>query len=96
MDQVIELNTEADTTACSHLNQVRPVMPSARGCEECLQIGDSWVRLRICMTCGHVGCCDDSKNKRATKHYHLTDHPIIRSLEPGENWGWCYDDKTML
>jgi monovalent cation:H+ antiporter-2, CPA2 family len=62
---------------CVHLNQIRPVTPSANGCEECLAIGDTWVHLRLCLTCGHVGCCGDSKNKHATRHYHKTQHPII-------------------
>jgi monovalent cation:H+ antiporter-2, CPA2 family len=81
---------------CSHLDHVRPVRPSARGCEDCLRMGDRWVHLRICLTCGHVGCCDSSKNKHATKHYHATGHPIVRSMERGEDWGWCYVDEVML
>jgi monovalent cation:H+ antiporter-2, CPA2 family len=82
--------------SCSHLSQMQEVSPNTAGCEECLQMGDSWVHLRLCKTCGHVGCCDDSKNKHATKHYRKTHHPIIRSLEPGEDWGWCYVDKVMI
>src|SRR6202041_1473567 len=66
------------------------------GCEECLKMGDTWVHLRLCLECGHVGCCDSSKNKHATKHFHHTKHPIIRSLEPGEDWGWCYVDELEL
>jgi uncharacterized UBP type Zn finger protein len=81
---------------CSHLNSVRDVRPRSRGCEECLAIGDTWVHLRLCMTCGHVGCCDSSKNKHARKHFHATHHPIMRSIEPGETWGWCYIDEVML
>lgn len=81
---------------CGHVSQVRPVHPSAPGCEECLQMGDAWVHLRICMVCGHVGCCDSSKNRHATKHFHATSHPIVRSLERGEQWGWCYADEVML
>jgi uncharacterized UBP type Zn finger protein len=82
---------------CAHLDAIRPVKPrTTRGCEECLQIGDTWVHLRLCMTCGHVGCCDASKNKHARKHFHATDHPIIRSFEPGETWGWCYIDEVTL
>jgi CPA2 family monovalent cation:H+ antiporter-2 len=81
---------------CRHLSQIRRVMPSARGCEECLRMGDRWVHLRICMTCGHVGCCDSSPNKHATSHHHASHHPIIKSLEPGEDWGWCYPDAEML
>ncbi len=92
----IELNSHVSAARCMHAGQVRPLLPSANGCEDCLKIGDSWVHLRICMTCGHVGCCDSSKNKHATKHYHQTTHPIVRSLEPGEDWGWCYEDEVML
>ena len=82
--------------SCNHLDRIRPVHPSAPGCEECLRIGDQWVHLRICLTCGHVGCCDTSKNKHATKHFHATTHPIMRSMEPGETWGWCYVDEVTL
>ncbi len=82
--------------ACRHLDQIHSVTPSADGCEECLALGDEWVHLRLCMTCGHVGCCDDSKNKHATKHYHHVKHPVIRSFEPGEDWGWCYVDQALL
>jgi monovalent cation:H+ antiporter-2, CPA2 family len=81
---------------CTHLDRIQPVYPSARGCEDCLRIGEDWVHLRICLTCGHVGCCDTSKNKHATKHYHATTHPIIQSLQPGEDWGWCYPDEMTL
>jgi Zn-finger in ubiquitin-hydrolases and other protein len=83
-------------TQCTHLNQIRPVKPSAKGCEECLKTGDTWVHLRMCEICGHVGCCDSSKNKHATKHFHRTKHPIIRSIEPGENWQWCYVDEIFI
>ncbi len=75
---------------CQHLAQIRDVTPSAEGCEECLQTGDTWVHLRLCRICGHVGCCDDSKNKHARKHFEATGHAIIQSIEPGEEWGWCY------
>jgi uncharacterized UBP type Zn finger protein len=81
---------------CTHLNQIHNVMPRTNGCEECLKIGDGWVHLRICLTCGHVGCCDASKNKHATKHFYATHHPIMRSIEPGESWGWCYVDQIWL
>ncbi len=81
---------------CSHLDQIHDIPPNADGCEECLKMGDSWVHLRLCKTCGHVGCCDSSKNKHATKHFRKTHHPIVRSLEPGENWGWCYIDEIMI
>jgi uncharacterized UBP type Zn finger protein len=82
--------------ACPHLIQIKVVTPSADGCEDCLRIGDSWIHLRLCMTCGHVGCCDSSKNKHATAHFRLTGHPIMRSFEPGEDWGWCYVDEIAL
>src|ERR1700722_19270921 len=78
---------------CPHLKQIRPVSPNTEGCEECLALGDDWVHLRLCLTCGHVGCCDSSKNKHATKHFHSTGHPIMKSAQPGEDWGWCYIDE---
>jgi uncharacterized UBP type Zn finger protein len=81
---------------CTHLDQVREVTPSAKGCEECLKAGARWVHLRMCLWCGHVGCCDASKNKHATKHFHATKHAIMRSIEPGETWGWCYVDEVMF
>lgn len=84
------------SAGCSHVQEIRPVTPSADGCEDCLKTGDTWVHLRLCMICGHVGCCDSSKNKHATKHYHATQHPIIRSFEPGEDWGWCYPDELFM
>ena len=82
--------------ACTHLAVIRPVVPRADGCEECLRIGASWVHLRLCMICGHVGCCDSSPNKHATAHFRLTSHPIVKSFEPGEDWGWCYVDEAFL
>jgi len=81
---------------CNHLNQIKEVEPSGKGCKECLEMGDIWVHLRICKTCGHVGCCDNSKNKHATKHFHTTQHPIIQSFEPNEEWGYCYIDKIFF
>ena len=81
---------------CTHLDQIQDVTPSANGCEDCLKIGDTWVHLRLCLICGHVGCCDQSKNKHATRHFHATNHPIMQSFEPGEDWGWCYVDQLML
>ena len=81
---------------CTHLDQVRDVKPGAGGCEECLQTGDRWVHLRLCLTCGHVGCCDSSKNKHATKHFHATRHPIMQSFQPGEAWRWCYVDELLM
>jgi uncharacterized UBP type Zn finger protein len=81
---------------CTHLDQIKQVTPSAHGCEDCLRIGAKWLHLRICLSCGHVGCCDSSPNQHATKHFHHTKHPIIRSFEPGEAWGWCYVDEVMF
>ncbi len=80
---------------CEHVASIKgEVRPHARGCEECLALGDSWVHLRLCLSCGHVGCCDASKNKHATKHFRATAHPVIRSQEPGESWVWCYVDEV--
>jgi uncharacterized UBP type Zn finger protein len=86
----------ADLKTCAHMEQVQEVTPSAEGCEDCLKIGSHWVHLRICLTCGHVGCCDNSPNKHATKHYHDTGHPIIQSFQPGEHWRWCYPDELLM
>jgi len=83
-------------SACTHLSHIHKVTPHTKGCEECLKMGDTWVHRRLCMECGHVGCCDSSKNKHATKHFHRAKHPIMRSLEPGENWGWCFVDDLEL
>lgn len=82
---------------CKHIeNAPYDVKPNSKGCEECLKTGDSWVHLRLCLECGHVGCCDSSKNTHATKHFRATGHPVIRSLEPGEKWEWCYVDEVMI
>lgn len=81
---------------CTHTDQIREVTPSSKGCEECLKIGSWWVHLRICRICGHVGCCDNSPNRHATRHFHETGHPIIQSFEDYENWLWCYIDKTIV
>lgn len=83
--------------SCIHIEKakanVKPNTPE--GCEECLKLGDTWVHLRLCLTCGHVGCCDSSKNKHATKHFQATGHPVIWSFQPGEDWKWCYIDEIM-
>jgi Zn-finger in ubiquitin-hydrolases and other protein len=84
------------TQQCTHLDTIRDVRPNTPGCEECLKTGDTWVHLRMCLHCGHVGCCNSSKNRHATKHFHATRHPIARSIEPGENWAWCYVDELVL
>ena len=81
---------------CTHLDQAEDVKPSGDGCVECLETGDRWVHLRLCETCGHVGCCDSSPNKHATAHFHATDHPLVQSYEPGERWWWCYLDEVVF
>ena len=79
--------------SCTHLDSVNEVTPSSTGCEDCLRIGGVWVHLRLCMACGHVGCCDNSPNRHATAHHHaVPEHPIVRSYEPGEDWWYCYID----
>ncbi len=83
-------------TECSHLDQLYPVAAKTTGCEECQAAGIGWVKLRLCLSCGHVGCCDSSPGKHATEHFHQTRHPVMRSFEPGEDWGWCYVDEVML
>ena len=84
-------------TSCTHLDQVRPVHArTPDGCEECLQMGSEWVHLRLCLSCGHVGCCDNSPNKHATQHYNQTHDAVMQSFERGEDWGWCYIDELFL
>ena len=79
---------------CPHLSMIRPVVArTPQGCEECLRTGSRWVHLRLCLTCGYVGCCDQSKNKHARKHWRGSGHPIIQSLERGEDWRWCFIDE---
>ncbi len=83
---------------CTHLDQItitEPPEPVA-GCEECLKIGGRWVHLRMCESCGKVGCCDDSPNRHASAHFAETRHPVIRSLEPGEQWSWCFLDEVAF
>jgi uncharacterized UBP type Zn finger protein len=82
--------------SCPHVKEIRKVTPSGKGCKECLLTGDTWVHLRECLVCGHVGCCDSSKNKHATKHFHETHHPVMQSFEPGESWKWCYVDQIYI
>ena len=81
---------------CSHLNVFRTVRPSADGCEDCLATDGRWVHLRICRVCGHVGCCDQSPGRHATKHFHVSKHPVMESYDPPEAWGWCYVDEVMI
>jgi uncharacterized UBP type Zn finger protein len=84
----------ADT--CTHLDTVDEVSPTSEGCEDCIPLGDRWVHLRVCMACGHVGCCDSSKNRHATAHFRGSDHPLIQSYEPGEDWWWCFVDELAF
>lgn len=81
---------------CIHTKNIKDVRPSGPGCKECMATGDTWVELRLCLTCGHVGCCDSSKNKHATKHFHETQHPIIKSFQSGDDWVWCYLDQMYV
>jgi hypothetical protein len=75
---------------CEHVPVDVPALPSRLVCEDCVKMGGRWVHLRMCLQCGHVGCCDDSPNRHATGHFHATGHAVIRSAEPGEDWRWCY------
>jgi uncharacterized UBP type Zn finger protein len=83
---------------CRHVTPETPrhVRRPAQGCKECLEMGSRWVHLRICLSCGHVGCCDDSPNRHATKHHRATQHPVITSGEAGETWAYCYPDDQFL
>jgi len=83
---------------CTHLDQIAVLQlpESVAGCEDCLPIDGVWLHLRICLACGHVGCCDNSPNRHATAHYHDSDHALIRSLEPEEEWSWCYVDEVAM
>ena len=81
---------------CEHLKSIQVTKTEKHICEDCVKTGDSWVHLRLCLTCGHVGCCDSSKNKHATKHFHREKHPLVRSIEPGERWIWCYVDEDVV
>lgn len=85
-------------TTCTHLDHVRITeLPEAvAGCEDCLAIGGQWLHLRICLECGHVGCCDDSPGRHATAHAESSQHPIIRSIQPGERWSWCFPDQLLM
>jgi len=81
---------------CAHTVGLVEAAALADGCEECLAMGDTWVHLRTCLTCGHVGCCDSSRNKHATKHFRAEGHPVVRSAQPGEDWRWCYLDEAFV
>ena len=84
------------TNECEHFALIQDVTSTVEGCEECLKTGDTWVHLRLCRICGHVGCCDNSKNQHARKHFNSTEHAIIQSYEPGEHWGYCYIDDIVV
>jgi len=90
------LLTSVVGVACTHLDQIRDVQPDSRRCEACVALGDTWVHLRMCLTCGRVGCCDSSKNRHASRHAASEGHPIARSVEPGESWRWCYVDEVVV
>ena len=96
--RIIELSNtgQLEGLNCSHIYGIKDVVPSAAGCEDCLKIGDTWFHLRVCLECGQVGCCDESKNKHATRHHHETHHPIVASFEEGEEWIYCYPDDASL
>ena len=94
--EAAERREESTMAVCVHVAAILEEPPSSRGCEECLRLGDRWVHLRVCVSCGHVGCCDSSKNRHATAHFWATRHPIVRSLEPGEHWRWCYIDEIVV
>ncbi|MFM0211564.1 UBP-type zinc finger domain-containing protein [Paraburkholderia sediminicola] len=83
------------TMNCTHLGEARVLQTDKDYCEECVLSEQRWVHLRLCLTCGHVGCCDSSTNRHASKHYQETGHPLVRSIEPGEHWVWCYEDKIV-
>lgn len=86
----------SEVASCKHVASIQVVEPLSEGCQKCLDMGDTWVHLRLCLTCGHVGCCDNSKNRHATKHYYESEHPIIMSFEPQEDWVWCYPDRKQV
>ena len=86
---------EPDSAICGHV-PADDAEPGSGGCEDCLRIGGEWFHLRLCLTCGHVGCCDRSPSQHASAHYHSTGHPVIRSFEPGESWTWCYADEIAV
>jgi monovalent cation/proton antiporter MnhG/PhaG subunit len=81
---------------CTHLHWIRLEEPASHECAECVKLGDTWVHLRMCLSCGEIGCCDSSKNRHARRHFLSSGHPIMRSVEPGETWRWCYVDQRTL
>ncbi len=83
-----------DENDCTHLDTVQNVEPSSDGCEDCLKTGGTWIHLRMCQQCGHVGCCSESPNYHSLVHFKDTGHPLMRSFEPGEDWFWCFVDEV--
>jgi uncharacterized UBP type Zn finger protein len=83
-------------SSCDHLKDLEAVTPHTQGCEDCLKIGAAWVHLRLCLSCGHVGCCDSSPNRHATAHFHSTHHPVVQSFQPDEDWMYCYEDDIVM
>jgi uncharacterized UBP type Zn finger protein len=83
-------------TNCVHLDQIREVDPGTLGCEDCLKAGAKWVHLRVCLTCGYVGCCNSSANKHASRHAAEAGHPVAMSMESGEDWMWCFEDEDFI
>lgn len=81
---------------CTHLNQINIKETNETTCPACVELGDTWVHLRMCLVCGNVGCCDDSKNTHATRHFKETSHPVMRSIENGDTWIWCYEDEAVV
>jgi uncharacterized UBP type Zn finger protein len=94
--QALDRTGDLDAQGCTHIVEIQDVRPASDGCAKCIVMGDAWVSLRLCLTCGHVGCCDDSKNKHASKHYQETKHPMMVSYEVGEEWSWCYVDQVTI
>jgi len=85
-----------DSVRCEHFDEIRGVVPGADGCEECVALGETWNELRVCLTCGHVGCCEDSEHAHALAHFQSTGHPLIAPLDRGEEWTWCYAHKSYF
>jgi CPA2 family monovalent cation:H+ antiporter-2 len=95
LSTVVRFRPDPDTP-CPHTEVIRPVQPSAYGCEDCLRIGSTWVHLRICLSCGYAGCCDSSPHRHARAHAAEDAHPIMASLEPGDDWAYCFLDDTTI
>jgi CPA2 family monovalent cation:H+ antiporter-2 len=95
-DSIVVTHLDGDTEGCSHLDQIQAVRPSSTGCTECQRTGDRWVHLRVCVSCGFVGCCDSSPNRHARAHFQETGHSIMRSVEPGEDWAYCFEDRMTF